>query len=95
MSDNNIILEWSIEKNNWLKKHRDVSFENIEVLLSEKSILDIISNPSSSYLNQFLFIVEINDYIYTVPFVIDKKKNTVFLKTIIPSRKYTKKYLLD
>jgi len=35
--------------------------------------------------------VRIGDYIYSVPFVEDDRK--VFLKTIIPSRKATKKYL--
>ncbi len=34
--------------------------------------------------------VEINDYIYLVPFVI--KGDEIFLKTIIPGRKATKKY---
>jgi hypothetical protein len=35
--------------------------------------------------------LEINDYVYYVPFIEDNEK--IFLKTIIPSRKYTKKYL--
>lgn len=88
-----MILEWDIEKNNWLKKNRNVSFENVEVLLCEKLILDVIPNPSVDYVNQFIFIVEINDYAYAIPFVIDKERDAIFLKTIIPSRKYTKKYL--
>jgi hypothetical protein len=35
--------------------------------------------------------VEINNYVYLVPFVETEKE--IFLKTIIPSRKATKKYL--
>jgi hypothetical protein len=36
-------------------------------------------------------VVQIDDYAYLVPFVEDEKQ--VFLKTIIPSRKATAKYL--
>jgi hypothetical protein len=36
-------------------------------------------------------VVRIDDYAYLVPFVEDDDE--VFLKTIIPSRKATKKYL--
>ena len=43
------------------------------------------------YTHQKQFIVEMNRYIYVVPFVEDDEK--VFLKTIIPSRKLTKKFL--
>ncbi len=42
--------------------------------------------------NQKLFVININNYVYLVPFVEDEEK--VFLKTIIPSRKATKKYLV-
>jgi len=35
--------------------------------------------------------VEINNYAYLVPFVETEKE--IFLKTIIPSRKATKKYM--
>src|SRR5438552_6684174 len=38
-----------------------------------------------------MFIVRREDYVYLVPFVEDE--HTVFLKTIIPSRKATKQYL--
>jgi hypothetical protein len=40
---------------------------------------------------QHLFVVNIEDYAYLVPFVEEQKQ--VVLKTIIPSRKATKKYL--
>ena len=35
--------------------------------------------------------INIDNYIYTIPFV--QNQNERFLKTIIPSRKFTKKYL--
>ena len=40
---------------------------------------------------QRIFVVRREDYVYLVPFVEDE--HTVFLKTIIPSRKATKQYL--
>jgi hypothetical protein len=43
------------------------------------------------YPNQKILIVDVDGYAYLVPFV--KDGNELFLKTIIPSRKATKKYL--
>jgi len=40
-----------------------------------------------------MFVVKIEQYVYLVPFVEDEKE--IFLKTIIPSRKATKKYLTE
>lgn len=40
---------------------------------------------------QSIYIVEIDDYAYLVPFVVDGDVH--FLKTIIPSRKATRRYL--
>jgi len=36
-------------------------------------------------------VIEIENYAYQVPFV--ETEQEIFLKTIIPSRKFTKKYL--
>ena len=46
---------------------------------------------ASKYSGQRMFIVNIENYAYLVPFVEDGEK--IYLKTIIPSRKATKKYL--
>ena len=43
------------------------------------------------YPSQQIVIIELNNYVYLVPFVQDG--NEVFLKTIIPNRKMKKKYL--
>jgi hypothetical protein len=54
--------------------------------------LDVIDNPNQSkYFGQKMYILEINNYIYLVPFVENDEER--FLKTIIPSRKAMKKYL--
>ena len=38
-----------------------------------------------------MFVIEFEEYAYLVPFV--ENEDEVFLKTIIPNRKATKKYL--
>jgi hypothetical protein len=55
-------------------------------------VLDILDHPNPSrYAGQRIFVVRREGYVYLVPFVEDEQ--TVFLKTIIPSRKATKQYL--
>jgi uncharacterized DUF497 family protein len=85
-------FDWNEEKNALLKKVRKVSFENIVTAINEKKILDIIEHPNKKfYSNQKAYIIKIENYAYFVPFV--EKQDVHFLKTIIPSRKMTKKYL--
>ena len=85
-------FDWGAEKNLWLKKERGISFEQIVFWIMNEGLIDTIThyNPKR-YPNQRIFIVNIDDYIYLVPFVEDER--TVFLKTAIPSRKMTRQYL--
>jgi len=82
-------FNWSSEKNKKLIKERNVSFEICLVKIENKDILDILDN--ANYPNQKIFVLEIDNYVYLVPFI--ENKDVIFLKTIIPSRKFTKKYL--
>ncbi|GAK58796.1 hypothetical protein U27_05771 [Candidatus Vecturithrix granuli] len=83
---------WNTDKNEQLIKERGVSFEHVVILLKEGHILDVIIHPNQErYPGQRMFILEINNYCYLVPYV--ENDDEVFLKTIIPSRKATKKYL--
>jgi hypothetical protein len=71
-----------------------LGFEVVSSAIEEGKILDILDHPNQEkYPNQRLFIIEINQYAYVIPFV--ENEQEVFLKTIIPSRKMTKKYLGD
>ena len=55
--------------------------------------MDIIEHPRrQKYPGQKIFVVRVNAYAYLVPFAEDDEK--IFLKTIIPSRKATKKYIM-
>ncbi|MFH1846652.1 MAG: toxin [Candidatus Omnitrophota bacterium] len=86
-------IQWDPEKNAKLKEDRGICFDEILACIGSKRVLDIKKNPSEKYEHQMTFIVELNRYIYSVPFVEDE--NGIFLKTIIPSRKLTKEYLKE
>ncbi|MEE9447206.1 MAG: hypothetical protein V3V09_04555 [Arenicellales bacterium] len=86
-----VIVEWDKEKNAILKKTRQVCFEDVENCILNDDILDILPRPNAeTYPNQKLFIVRLNDYVHYVPFVEDAER--IFLKSIIPARKYDAKY---
>ncbi len=85
-------FSWNNEKNRVLKAKRNISFEEVVFHIEKKRILDIVEHPNQEkYKGQKMFIVNINHYAYLVPFVESEKE--IFLKTIIPSRKATKKCL--
>jgi uncharacterized DUF497 family protein len=85
------LINWNTEKNELLKKTRKISFEEIVIAINNDNIIDTVIHPNQEkYPNQKMYIISINDYIHVVPFV--ENENEIFLKTIIPSRKQTKKY---
>jgi len=60
--------------------------------IEQDEILAVIEHSNSSkYPNQRMFILDIGNYAYLVPFI--ETESEGFLKTIIPSRKATRKYL--
>jgi len=82
-------FDWNDEKNELLKKTRGVSFEEVELAIALGDLIDRVrhSNPAK-YPNQKVFLVKIDNCIYSVPYVEDQEK--IFLKTIIPNRKASK-----
>ena len=86
------IFEWNAEKNILLKKDRGISFEEIVFSIEQGLLLDVILHPNKGkYPQQKILIVNIDNYAYLVPFI--ETAHIIFLKTIIPSRKATQKYL--
>ncbi|MCG6150376.1 toxin [Leptospira levettii] len=84
---------WDLGKDEILRKERGISFELILFQIENGFLLDIIKHPNKDkYPNQSIFIIEIEDYVYLVPFI--ENNDEIFLKTIIPSRKATRNYLL-
>jgi len=89
----NKTIRYSLEKNELLKKQRDVSFEDIILALESGKLLDDIEHPNNGkYPNQniFIILIEIKNYVYLVPYIEDNI--SIFLKTIIPSRQMNKRY---
>ena len=87
----NMKYDWNPEKNEWLKKERKTSFEQVVFHLSQYDVWKIADHPDQKkYPGQKIYFVIIEDYIYMVLHVIQKEY--IFLKTIIPSRKAAKAY---
>jgi len=86
------VFRWDNEKNEWLKKNRGVSFEQVLILMEREDVLETIEHPNQNkYPGQKIATVRIDDYAYLVPYV--QESNEIFLKTIIPSRKATNKFV--
>jgi uncharacterized DUF497 family protein len=86
------IYNWNSEKNQELIVGRSISFEEVIFHIEHGDLLDDIAHPNASdYSHQRIFVVCIKEYVYLVPYV--ENEDEVFLKTIIPSRKFTKHYL--
>jgi uncharacterized DUF497 family protein len=85
-------FSWNEEKNALLKEERLISFEDVVFYIEQGFLLDVLEHPNQEkYQGQKIFVVQIDEYAYLVPFVEDERE--IFLKTIIPSRKATRKYL--
>ena len=86
------IFRWENEKNELLKKNRGVCFEQVVILMERGDVLDTIEHPNQNrYPGQKIATVWIDEYVYLVPYV--ESNEGIFLKTIIPSRKATDKYV--
>lgn len=79
-----IEIKWDLVKSERLKKVRGVSFEEI---LGTK-LVAVKKHLSREGQNILLF--EYRGYIWVVPYVMEGE--VLFLKTLYPSRKYTKLY---
>jgi uncharacterized DUF497 family protein len=83
---------WDPGKNDKLRAERGISFEEIVYHIEKGDVLDILEHPNQEkYEGQRVLIVRVGDYAYLVPFI--ETEAEVVLKTIIPSRKATRRYL--
>ena len=83
------MVYWDEEKNKKLIYERNISFDEIAEIILRDEYLDILENPKRN--DQMIFIVQLKEYVYAVPFLIDEDEN-IILKTAYPSRKFNKKY---
>lgn len=85
-------FKWDSEKNKKLIAERGISFEMVVHYIQIGHLIDDVKHPNQDkYAHQNIFVLDFNNYIYLVPYV--ESETEIFLKTIIPSRKATKKYL--
>ena len=87
-----IRYRWNSQKNENIQQTRGVSFEQIVWHIEQGDLLDVIEHPNrEKYPHQQILMVKVGEYAYAVPFV--EEGGDRFLKTIVPSRKATKRYL--
>ena len=85
-------INWNAEKNQLLMSERGISFEDVLFALQSGRLLDDLVHPNTNrYPNQRMFVVEVDEYAWLVPYV--ETEDEIFLKSVIPSRKATKHYL--
>ena len=86
-------FRWDPDKNEALKIERCISFEEITLAIEADGLLDELRHPNSEkYPNQSILVVTLDGYVYLVPYV--EESDHYFLKTVIPSRKATRDYLM-
>ena len=84
--------KWNPDKNELLKRSRGISFEQVVLHIEQGDLIDIIDHPDQiKYRGQKILFVRIRNYMFAVPFM--KDGDDWFFKTIMPSRKATRKYL--
>lgn len=86
-------IEFSEEKNLLLKETRGIGFEDIIVAIEGKKILGDLKHTNKKYAHQRILAIQIEEYVYAMPYVIDHKRKVIFLKTLYPSRVLTDKYM--
>jgi hypothetical protein len=85
-------IRWSAEKDELLRsesKRGGIGLSECAVAIEEGRILADLPHPKRQ--NQRMFVIEINDYAYVVPYVVDD--GWIYLKTMFPSRKHLAQYL--
>jgi hypothetical protein len=85
-------INWNTEKSQWLNESRGISFEDLVFHIEKGDVLDDYVHPNQQkYSGQRVIVICFDNYAYLVPYV--ENEEELFLKTIIPSRKATEKYL--
>ncbi len=83
-------LAWNPEKDANLRQSRGIGFEEIAFYIASGDLVEVLEHPHPErYPGQKIFVVWCRDYAYLVPFV--ESEDEVFLKTIIPSRRWTRR----
>jgi uncharacterized DUF497 family protein len=85
-------INWNTEKSMVLRASRGICFEDGVSYIERGDILDDYLHPNQQeYPEQRIMVIAFNNCAYLVPYV--ENEEELFLKTIIPSRKATRRYL--
>ena len=85
-------INWNTEKSLVLKGSRGICFEDVVFFIERGEILDdYLHSNLRAYPGQRIMGISVANYAYLVPYV--ENEEELFLKTIIPSRKATHRYL--
>lgn len=88
-------FNYNHEKNAKLLEKRGLGFGEIIQFIVEGNLIRVTNHHNAQeYPNQKIMHVKVLDQIYLVPYIIEEN-GTIFLKTLFPSRKATKKYWSD
>ncbi|BFD46452.1 MAG: hypothetical protein DMENIID0002_10980 [Rickettsia endosymbiont of Sergentomyia squamirostris] len=88
-----IKFRYNYEKNSKLLFERGIGFEEIIQSIADGNLLDITKHHNQEqYPDQQILYVRILTEIYAIPYI-KEDDNTIFLKTLFPSRKARKKFL--
>lgn len=82
---------WDDAKNEWLRRNRGLTFNDVVYHIEHGGLLDDILHPNQErHPGQRLYVVRIGAYAYLVPFY--RTGDVESLMTVYPSRKYTRDY---
>lgn len=76
-------IAWKPEKNEWLKKVRGLSFEEIEEAITQGKLKAVLVNRKQT--NQIVLAVMLGDYIVAIPATV--QPTLIMLRTAYYSRK--------
>lgn len=86
-----MVVDWNADKNAELKERHGFGFERVLIALEQGALLGERAHPNPErYRHQRQFVVEIEGYAWVVSFVTDG--DTIFFKTMYPSRKANREY---
>jgi len=87
-------FRYNHDKNAQLLKSRGIGFEDIIKSITQGNLLGESKHHNlEKYPNQKILYVRVLEEVYVVPYI-QENDNTVFLKTLFPSRKARKKFLI-
>lgn len=85
-------VKYSLVKNRRLRAEREITFSDVINCVETGRVVDIIRHHNAErYPNQYIMIININDYAYEVPFSVEH--DTLILHTVWPSRRATKQFM--